>query len=173
MKKLRIGTIILFLLPVLYLFVKDSEYKELADFILNFFCMYFLLYCISIMIKIQDLEKEKIHVILKKIDTETFKSFYISFLFDKNKEDILNSLNVIANINKKNPEWFIKKLSLGSNRELKEYFLSKKEFIDYLKNFKLEIIHKYFKEDIENLKYLSENNDNYNYFKELVKYKNG
>ncbi len=109
---------------------------------------------------------QKIYIILKKIDKSYFKSIYISILFKKDKEEICQSLDIIKNINKENPEWFIS--NLRKEIKLKNYLLSKKSFIEYLSSFDNKTIEKYFKEDIENLKYNYNQSYEYYYFKGFI-----
>lgn len=136
-----------------------------------FNCFYFFFYFFLMSSVIDDLKKEKIYKILRKIDTSLFKKIHIFLLFTKDEKEIIDSLPIIEKINQKDPEWFIRNVS--KKIKIKDEFLSNKQFINYLRNFSKETVYKYFKEDIENLKYQvpSNYNKNYDYFKELVKEK--
>lgn len=128
--------------------------------------VYLLTYIFIILSYIENVEMYKI---LKKIDNSLLKKIYIFMLFKKDQKEIMDSLTIIEKINQKDPEWFIRVLS--RKKELKIYLLSKKEFINYLNNFNTDIIQKYFKEELENVKYIADNNQNYLYFKELIRLK--
>lgn len=120
----------------------------------------------SIVELLKYLYEQEISIILKKIDTDYFKRINISLLFKKDKEEIYKSLNVIKEINKEEPKWFIEGVS--KKYELKKYLLSKKSFIEYLSSFDNATIEKYFKKDLEDLKYNYKKESDYFYFKELI-----
>lgn len=164
----NVGMIFLIFLSVG--FFKMEEYLlGLLSVIFIFICLY--VYLFIMLSAIEDLKKEKIYKILKKIDTSLFKKIHIFLLFTKDEKEIIDSLPIIEKINQKDPEWFIRNVS--NKIKIKDELLSNKQFINYLRNFSKETVYKYFKEDIENLKYQvpSNYNKNYDYFKELVKEK--
>lgn len=152
------------------IYLSEGVFKLKNDFLIFQYIMCVFVYLLTyISIILSYIENVEMYKILKKIDNSLFKKKYIFMLFKKDQKEIMNSLTIIEKINQKDPEWFIRVLS--RKKELKIYLLSKKEFINYLNNFNKDIIQKYFKEEIENLKYIADDNQNYLYFKELIKLK--
>ncbi len=173
MKKIFYFSILLLsIMCLLFNFIGTEEYNQSSfRFFINVsFAFSFLFGIIGLFTStisiIESMFSQEISIILKKIDTRYFKSIYMSILLTKDKEDIVQSLDIIKNINKENPEWFIS--NLRKEIKLKNYLLSKKSFIEYLSSFDNKTIEKYFKEDIESLKYNYNQISDYYYFKELI-----
>lgn len=152
------------------IYLSEGVFNLENDFLIFQYIMCVFVYLLTyIFIILSYIENVEMYKILKKIDNSLLKKIYIFMLFKKDQKEIMDSLTIIEKINQKDPEWFIRVLS--RKKELKIYLLSKKEFINYLNNFNIDIIQKYFKEELENVKYIADNNQNYLYFKELIRLK--